>query len=146
MSRSWLDEEHKEFCINFVSLPRMRSGYMSMSVILNYLTIVGVAKCNIAPRPDLTHSTQILLVMNSIQSVDLRNLNTKRIDEAYVRIHRELRRQMFEQAGSSAYGSPQHLTMADYIIYFTCNHDITPIVHGPDIELPEQPLIEDVEL
>jgi hypothetical protein len=110
-----------------------------MSVLLNYLTIVGVAKCNIAPRPDLTYSTQILLVMNSIESTALRNLNTKRIDDAYVQIHRELRRQMFKQAGGSAYGSPQHLTMADYTIYFTCHHDPTPIVHDPDIELPELP-------
>ena len=119
-----------------------------MSVLLNYLTIVGVAKCNIAARPDLTHSTQILLVMNTI---DLRiqeshYLNTKRIDEAYVQIHRELRRQMFEQAGSTAYGSPQHLTMADYTIYFTCDHNTTPIVHDPDIELPEQPVAENLEL
>ena len=117
-----------------------------MSVLLNYLTIVGVAKCNIAARPDLTHSTQILLVMNSRKSIDLRNLNTKRIDEAFVQIHRELRRQMFEQAGSSAYGSPQHLTMADYTIYFTCDHNTTPIVHDPDIELPEQPVAENLEL
>ena len=117
-----------------------------MSVLLNSLTIVGVAKCNIAARPDLTHSTQILLVMNSRKSIDLRNLNTKRIDEAFVQIHRELRRQMFEQAGSSAYGSPQHLTMADYTIYFTCDHNTTPIVHDPDIELPEQPVAEDLEL
>ena len=117
-----------------------------MSVLLNYLTIVGVAKCNIASRPDLTHSTQILLVMNSIESTALRNLNTKRIDDAYVQIHRELRRQMFQQAGGSAYGSPQHLTMADYTISFTCDHDTTPIVHDPDIELPEQPIVEDIEI
>ena len=117
-----------------------------MSVLLNYLTIVGVAKCNIPPRPDLTHSTQILLVMDSKKSTALMNFNTKRIDEAYVQIHRELRRQMFEQAGSTAYGSPQHLTMADYTIYFTCDHNTTPIVHDPDIELPEQPVAENLEL
>ena len=116
-----------------------------MSVLLNYLTIVGVAKCNIPPRPDLTHSTQILLVMDSKKSTALMNFNTKRIDDAYIQVHRELRRQMFEQAGSAAYGSPQHLTMADYTISFTCAHDSTPVVHNPDIELPEQPLAENVE-
>jgi hypothetical protein len=110
---------------------------IAMSVILNYLTIMGTATCNIAPRPELTDSCNVLLVMNCAHSTDLRNLNTKRIDDAYAKLHRSLRRQMFRQAGRSTYGDPQRLTMADYTVSFTSIHDTTPIVQGPDIEQPE---------
>jgi hypothetical protein len=50
-----------------------------MSVILNYVTIMGLATCNVAQRPELTDSSYVLLVMNSINSTELRNLNTKRM-------------------------------------------------------------------
>lgn len=112
-----------------------QSAMIAMPVILNHLTIMGVATCNIAQRPELTDSRTVLLVMNR---TGLRNLNTKRIDDAYAKLHRSLRRQMFRQAGRSAYGSPQRLTMADYTVSFTCIHETTPIVYSPD--RPEQPV------
>ena len=113
-----------------------------MSLLLNYLTIMGKATCNTATRPELTDSRRVLLVMNSKESTKLRDLNTQRIDTAYTEIHRSLRRQMFAQAGGAASGIPQHLTMADYTLSFSCIHDMTPICFDPDFDLPEQPVAE----
>ena len=102
---------------------------LQMSVLLNYLTIVGVAACNTTIRPYLTDSRKVLLAMDSYDNMVLKDLNTQRIDNAYTEIHRSLRRQMFEQAGGAAHGNLQRLTMADYTLSFTCTHDTTPIVH-----------------
>ena len=49
---------------------------------------------------------------------------------------------MFAQAGGAANGNPQHLTMADYTLSFSCVHDTTPIFLDPDFDLPEQPVGE----
>ena len=103
-----------------------------MSVILNYLNIMGFATCNIEQRPELTDSRNVLLVMNRLSSTGPRNINTKRIDKAYAELHRSLRRQMFRQAGTSSYGNPRRLTLADYTVSFTCIHDTTPLVYEPD--------------
>jgi len=61
--------------------------------------------------------------------------DSQRIDTAYTELHRSLRRQMFAQAGASAYGVPQQLTMADYSLSFSCIHDTTPIVFDLDFDL-----------
>ena len=93
---------------------------IAMPVILNHLTIMGVATCNIAQRPELTDSRTVLLVMNR---TGLRNLNTKRIDDAYAKLHRSLRRQMFRQAGivrSSAQGILQ--------MRFQAGEQMSPVV------------------
>ena len=108
----------------------------TMSVILNYLTIMGLATCNLAALPKLTDYRTILVVMNRLSSTGPRNINTKRIDKAYAELHRSLRRQMFRQAGTSSYGNPRRLTLADYTVSFTCIHDTTPLVYEPD--RPEQ--------
>ena len=94
--------------------------------------------CSTAIRPPLNASRKILLVMNSMENTEYSNLNTKRIDNAYTEIHRDLRRQMFKQAGGSSYGNPQQLTMADYAISFVCMHDKTPIVQFMDMKMPER--------
>jgi len=114
-----------------------------MSVILNHLSIMGFATCNTEQRPELTDSRNVLLVMNSINSTEPRNLNTKRIDKAYAELHRSLRRQMFRQAGTSSYGNPRRLTLADYTVSFTCIHDTMPIVYDQDVDRPERPEPED---
>ena len=100
-----------------------------MLVLQNHLTIMGVATCNVAALPELTASRSIVLV------TEPRNLNTKRIDDTYVALHKSLRRQMFRQAGG--YGTPQRLTIADYTVSFTCIHDTTPYVHETDIDRQE---------
>jgi len=82
--------------------------------------------------------------MNSKESTEYRTLNTKRIDNAYTEIHRDLRSQVFKQAGGSAHGSLQHLTMVDYVLSFTCVQDKTPIVHMMRMDRPERPGCEGV--
>ena len=102
------------------------------AVLLNRLTIVAVATHNAGELPPLADSRTVQLIMNSSMSIDRRNLNTERIDNAYVELHWSLRHQMYTQAGGPAHGTPQRLTLGNYTLSFTCEHDTTPIFYNTD--------------